>query len=130
MKAVLKTTTCIFLSVTVAIISCRKDNNVIPPLPPLPANSTINFHLKDTSTSGWGEPIYLYRLALTSTANYYDASENIYLRPNIDTTFKYLVAGNTNNLFTVGGDPFNGILIYMEHKFIAAGSNINWEINY
>ena len=116
---------------TTGFMSCSKEKAATSlVIPPPQAKATINFHIKDTSLSGWGEPIYLYRLILTSTANYYDSTQNIYLRPNIDTTFKYPVAGNTNNLFTVGGDPFNGILIYMESKFIAAGSNINWEITY
>ena len=111
-------------------MSCSKEKATGALVNSPPAKATINFHIKDTSISGWGEPIYLYSLILTPTANYYDSTQNVSLRPNIDTTFKYSVAGNTNNLFTVGGDPFNGILIYMESKFIAAGSNINWEIIY
>jgi hypothetical protein len=130
MNPILRLTSYIFLSVSVAFISCKKDNYVITTLPQSPLKATINFHIKDTNTLGWGEPIYLYRLVLTPTTNYYDSSENIYLRPNIDTSFKYEVAGNTNNSFSIGGDPFNGILIYMEQKLIAAGSNINWEIEY
>ena len=116
---------------TTGFMSCSKEKAATSlVIPPPQAKATINFHIKDTSLSGWGEPIYLYRLILTPTANYYDSTQNIYLRPNIDTTFTYPVAGNTNNLFTVGGDPFNGILIYMESKFMVAGSNINWEIIY
>lgn len=130
MKPALIFVTCILLPALVAIISCKKANYMVDPPPPLPAKSTINFHLKDTNTFGWGEPIYLYRLIMTPTSNIYDSKENIYLRPNIDTTFKYEIAGNTNNLFTVGGDPFNGIIIYMEQKFVAAGSSINWDITY
>ena len=120
----------ITLTGTTGFVSCSKEKAKgflgVPP----PAKATINFHIKDTSLSGWGETIYLYRLILTPTVNYYDSSQNIYLRPNIDTTFIYLVDGNTNNLFTVGGVPFDGIVIYMEQKFITAGSNVNWDITY
>lgn len=130
MKSLFKFISHILLTGALVCASCKKekatDSLINPPL----AKAAINFHIKDTSLSGWGEPIYLYRLVLTPTANYYDSSQNIYLRPNIDTSFKYEIAGNTNNLFTVGGDPFNGILIYMEQKFITAGSNINWDITY
>lgn len=129
MKSILTLSTYIFLLGSIAFISCKKDSYAITTLSPSP-KTIINFHIKDTNIPGWGEPIYLYRLVLTPTANYYDSSQNIYLRPNIDTSFKYDIAGNTNNLFTVGGDPFNGILIYMEQKFITAGSNINWDITY
>lgn len=115
---------------TTGFMSCSKEKATASLINSPPAKATINFHIKDTSLWGWGEPIYLYRLILTPTVNYYDSNQNIYLRPNIDTTFIYTLAGDTNNLFTVGGDPFNGIIIYMEHKFIAAGSNINWEITY
>ena len=115
---------------TTGFMSCSKEKATGTPVNLTPAKATINFHIKDTSISGWGEPIYLYRLILTPTANYYDSTQNVSLRPNIDTIFTYPVAGNTNNLFTVGGDPFNGIILYMDHKFIAAGSNINWEITY
>ena len=120
----------IFLSGSISFTSCKKNNPISHSAPPIPAKATINFHIKDTNSSGWGEPVYLYRLDLTSTSNQYDSSQNIYLRPNIDSSFIYQVTGNTNNLFTVGSDPFNGILIYMEQKFIAAGSNTNWEITY
>ena len=114
MKRVFQYLKIIALTASNGIMSCSKEKatgSFANPQPP--AKSTINFHIKDTSLLGWGEPIYLYRLILTATTNYYDSSQNIYLRPNIDTTLKYPVAGNTNNLFTVGGDPFNGILIYM-----------------
>ena len=130
MKSVFQYLIIVTLTGTTVFMSCSKEKAATSLVIPPPAKATINFHIQDTSLWGWGEPIYLYRLILTPTANYYDPSQNIYLRPNIDTTFIYSVAGNTNNLFTVGGDPFNGILIYMESKFMVAGSNINWEIIY
>jgi len=78
----------------------------------------------------WGEPVYLSHLVFISYSNDYNPSENIFLRPNIDTAFSFKVAANTNNQFTVGGAPFDGVLIYKEQKFILAGSNVNWEIVY
>ena len=130
MKRVFQYLIIITLTGITCFTSCSKEKATGSVLIPPPAKATINFHIRDTSLSGWGEPLYLHRLILTPTANYYDSSQNIFLRPNIDTTFIYPVAGNTNNLFKVGGDPFDGIPIYMEHKFITPGSNINWEIIY
>ena len=127
MKPILKFI--IVLTGSFAFISCNKKDDA-PALQVLPSNATINFHIKDTNTSALGEPVFLYRLIFTPTANYYDSSQNISLRPNIDTSFMYAVAGNTTNLFTVGGPPFDGVIIYKEHKFLQAGSSVDWEIIY
>ena len=130
MKMRLKYFELIMLTGLLLLLACKKNNDFLVPPAPLPSKATINFHIKDASASDWGEPIFLYRLGLTATRNYYDSTQDIYLRPNIDTSFAYQVEGNTNNLFTVGGDPFNGVIIYMEQKFIPAGRIINWEIIY
>jgi hypothetical protein len=129
MKPKLKFTGCFLLALFIGFNSCKRDNDITV-APPLPAKSTINFHIKDSSMLDWGEPVYLSRLVFTSYSNEYDSGENIFLRSNIDTIFSLRITGNTNNLFTVGGAPFDGVLIYKELKFILAGSNVNWEIIY
>jgi len=115
---------------SISFISCKKNNDIVDTPPLTPAKASINFHIKDVNPYGFGAPIYLYRIISYPTFNIYDSTQNIYLRPNIDTTFIYTVGGNTSNIFVVGIPDFDEIPIYIENRYIVAGSNVNWEIFY
>ena len=127
MKTIIRFTITIFLLGFVVLISCKKDNSVITPPPP--AKATINFHIKNSFVVPAGS-IYLYRLISTTTSNIYDSTQNIYLRPNIDTTFIYKVDGNTSNVFIIGIPDPDEIPYYIENRYIVAGSSVNWNIEY
>lgn len=129
MKLVLKLTVCILLSVSLAFASCKKESHDSTMPSQLPAKATINFHIKNSSVFP-GYDIYLYRIISYPYMNIYDSTQNIYLRPNIDTTFIYTVGGNTNNVFIVGIPDPDEIPYYIESRYMVAGSNVSWDIQY
>jgi hypothetical protein len=125
-----------FITVFASLIfffSCKKENFVAPvvlSLPPTPmGDATINFHIKNINGNP-GYTVYLYRWIVDSLSSSYTGGHDIYLRPNIDTIFKYQLFGNTNNLFIVGSTPDDNTIIYQELRYIPAGSNIDWNISY
>jgi hypothetical protein len=127
-KLILTLTSIIALIGSVLHLSCNKDDYMVGPAPPTPPKATINFHIKNSIVPAYG--VYLYRIISYPTSNVYDSTKNIYLRTGVDTTFNYAVEGNTNNLFSVGVPDPDEIPYYMESRYLVAGSNINWEIEY
>ena len=128
MKKIIQYSFVIIELACISFIACKKEKIIPGSVTPL-EKAKINFHIQNNSTVA-GNDVYLYRIISYPTYNIYDSTQNIYLRPNIDTTFIFTVEGNTTNLFIIGKPDPDEIPYYMESKFLVAGSNINWHIEY
>lgn len=95
--------------------------------------TNITIHIKNNNVS-LNHNVSFNREAMFSPEGFSIPSQyEIILRPNIDTTFQYMVFGNTGNLFLVSDyyDPgYSGNIYYQEAKFIPHGNSFILNITY